>query len=79
MEKIDIVLWVVSGGFTLMLLMWHFFNSKIDKSEDNIMNRMDKFDEKVTDIDRRLCRLDGAFNNKECCMIKDDRQIKKAE
>jgi len=31
------------------------------------------------DIDRRLCRLEGAFQAKECCMIKDSRQMEKAE
>lgn len=33
----------------------------------------------IRDIDRRLCRLEGAFMNKDCCMIKSDSQIKKAE
>ena len=41
--------------------------------------KIDKLDEKVTDIDRRVCRLEGAFNNKECCMIKHSDQLKKVE
>lgn len=52
------------------LMLW--LHSRIDK-------RMDKLDEKLTDVDRRLCRLEGAFSSKECCMIKDDRQLKKVE
>ena len=108
MEKIDIVLWVMSGGFGLMLVMWHYLTSKIEATEtslnkkidcvetslnkridcvetslnkriDGIEHKIDKIDEKVTDIDRRLCRLEGAFSSKDCCMIKDDRQLKKAE
>lgn len=60
MEKIDLVLWFVGAGFsvnfTLMLLLF---------------NKLDKLDKKVTDIDRRLCQLQGAFsafwiNNSEC-------------
>lgn len=43
MEKIDLVLYILSGGFALMLVMWHSIN-----------NRIDKLDEKLTDIDRRL-------------------------
>ena len=68
MDKIDIVLWVMSGGFGLMLIMWHSLNSRMDRIE----NRLDKIDEKITDIDRRLCRLEGAFSSKECCMISHD-------
>lgn len=33
----------------------------------------------VQDLDRRLCRMEGAMTSKECCMLKDDRQLKKAE
>jgi hypothetical protein len=39
---------------------------------------IDKLDEKVTDIDRCLCRLEGAFASKDCCMIKDDQHLCKA-
>lgn len=72
MEKIDLVLWFMGAGFsvmfTMMLMMWSSINTRIDK-----------LDEKVTDIDRRLCRLEGAFSSKECCMIKDSSHMKKAE
>jgi hypothetical protein len=64
MEKIDIVLWVISGGFALMLIMWHNLNSRIEHVENSLGTRIDKLDEKVTDIDRRLCRLEGAFSSK---------------
>jgi hypothetical protein len=54
-------------------------DKKIDDLEIKLTNRIDKLDEKLTDVDRRLCRLEGAFASKDCCMIKDDRQLKKAE
>lgn len=90
MEKIDILLWIVTSGFGLMLVMWNALNKRIDSVESNLTKRIDfvessltmrieKLDEKVTDIDRRLCRLEGAFASKDCCLIKDDRQLKKAE
>lgn len=78
MEKIDIVLWVLGGGFALMLVMWHSLNKRIDGVEVSLSGRIDKLDEKLTDVDRRLCRLEGAFASKDCCVIKDDR-YKKAE
>jgi len=90
MDKLDIVLYVVTGGFALMALMWHFINAKIEKLEDfvsmeinkldnKINYKIDKLDEKLTDVDRRLCRLEGAFSSKDCCMIKEDNQMRKIE
>jgi len=68
MTEFQITLWIMSAGFGLnfglLLIIW---------------NSLSKLDEKVTDIDRRLCRLEGAFSAKECCMIKDDSKLKKAE
>jgi len=68
MTEFQITLWIMSAGFglnfRLLLIIW---------------NSLSKLDEKVTDIDRRLCRLEGAFSAKECCMIKDDSKLKKAE
>ncbi len=92
MENLDIILWVMGGGYTLifglMLVMWNSLNQKIDNiasslnerisnSEKILSARMDKLDEKMTDIDRRLCRLEGAFASKDCCMIKDERHLRK--
>ena len=68
MDKLDIILWFMGSGFsiTFMFLMV-------------IWNSLSKLDEKVTDIDRRLCRLEGAFAAKDCCMIKEDSRLRKAE
>lgn len=52
---------------------------KVDQRFDKVDLRFDKLEEKVTDIDRILCRLEGAFSSKDCCMIKDDRKLSKAE
>ena len=51
----------------------------LNKRIDGVEIRIDKLDEKITDIDLRLCRLEGAFSSKDCCMIKDERQFKKVE
>lgn len=79
MEKFDIVLWVFGVGFTftfgVVILLWNNMNQKMDRMD----HKIDKLDEKLTDVDRRLCRLEGAFASKDCCMIKDERQMRKAE
>lgn len=79
MTAMELLITIVIAGFglnfALLLVIWNSLNNRIDKLDQ----RIDKLDEKVTDIDRRLCRLEGAFSSKDCCMIKDDRQLRKAE
>ena len=75
MDKLDVILWAMTAGFTiqfgLMLLMWNSIGKLGDK--------IDKLDEKVTDIDRRLCRIEGTLSARDCCMLKEDRHVRKAE
>jgi hypothetical protein len=52
-------------------------NSLFEKLDAKIDKRCDSLDEKITDVDRRLCRLEGAFASKDCCMIKDSSLNKK--
>jgi len=42
-------------------------------------NKIEKVQNTVNDIDKRLCRLEGAFHSKECCLLKSDNQHKVAE
>lgn len=72
MEKIDVVLWAMGGGFagTWMIM---FFSLKQIREELRDMRK------DIQDIDRRLCRLEGAFASKDFCVLKNDRQGQKAE
>lgn len=68
MDKLDIMLWVISAGFailfSLMMFMWHAINSKIENVEkhidrletkmDRLETKMDKFNEKLTSIDKEV-------------------------
>lgn len=63
-------------------MFWFGYNrlcTKIDKAETGLGARMDKMQETLTDVDRRLCRLEGAFQSKDCCLLKSDSQHKTAE
>lgn len=65
MEKFDVLIWAIGGGFVGTWLVLGF-----------ICNTLGKIDEKLTDVDRRLCRLEGAFSSKECCMLYHHEQRK---
>lgn len=43
MDKIDIILWIIGGGFALMLIMWQ-----------NLMSKLDKIETKIDDVDKNL-------------------------
>ncbi len=63
-------------------MLWIFnghLSKKFDKMEQKFETRFDKLEEKVMDIDRRLCRLEGAFSSKDCCVLKNDQNLRKAE
>ena len=54
-------------------------NDKIDKLDEKLSVKIDKLDEKLMDADRRLCRLEGAFASKDCCVIKESSNRKIVE
>lgn len=73
MDSIQVLTWAIGLGFvgtwTMMGFAFSLLNKKIEGSVKSLADRMDKFDEKLTDIDRRLCRIEGAMMNKECCIL----------
>jgi hypothetical protein len=86
MEKLDILIWAIGAGFAitfaLMKMMWHDMDAKMDarflQMDSKFEGRFDKLEEKITDIDRRLWRLEGAFSAKECCILTSNKEMKKA-
>lgn len=84
MEKLDIILWAMGGGFAalfaLMGFMWSALNSKFDKIDqkfDKIDEKFDKLETKVEDIDRRLCRIEGGLASNSHCALSSHNHKKK--
>lgn len=79
MTSIEMLLTVMLAGFgmnfALMFIMWRSLNERMDSLE----KRIDRLSEVVLDIDRRLCRIEGAFSSREFCGIKNQEDVKKAE
>lgn len=73
MQQINIGNIIVMGG-----MIWFLYH-RMEKRFDKIDQRLDKMQDAINDIDRRLCRLEGAFQSKDCCMIKPTQYIKQAE
>lgn len=63
MDKIiELAMQINLGNLIVIGAMLWFLYARIEK-------KLDKMQETITDIDRRLCRLEGAFNAKECCIL----------
>lgn len=74
-----IIIALLGSLWASMIRRFEAIDKKFTDKNDGLEKKIDKLDEKLTDIDRRVCRMEGAFQNKDCCMIKDSTQLKKAE
>lgn len=59
MDKIDIILWVLSGGFGLMLVMWHFINNNFEK----IDKKLEKIDERFSPLETRIAVIESKLSD----------------
>jgi len=82
-QIMQMIMWIIGIQTTIIIAILGGFlayiNNKIEGLDQKLSNKIDSLDEKITDVDRRLCHLQGAFSQKECCMIKDERKMTKAE
>jgi hypothetical protein len=66
MESISILLWAMGIGFASLGTLMLYLHTSLSYG---VYSRIDKLDEKLTDVDRRLCRMEGAFSRQDCCML----------
>lgn len=55
------------------------FNAKIEKVESSLNAKIEPIQHAIIDINTRLYGIEMILKMKDCCMIKDERQLKKAE
>lgn len=63
-------------------MFWYFYNrldQKIEKQKNELKQEIDKLCEKVEDIDRRLCRIEGSLSTHGHCLFNQVQPDKKAE
>lgn len=74
-------LWQKTDFITVVaiwIIVWYQLKpikSDVEKTKSDIT----KIQSDIQDIDRRLCRIEGAIATKDCCMLKDERKLEKAE
>lgn len=68
MEKIDILLWIIGGGFAVTFTILMLIYKELKE------NRKD-----IHEIDKRLYGIETVLHMKDCCVLKQDQNMKRAE
>lgn len=55
------------------------FNAKLDTKLDPILESINDLDKRLNELDKRLYGIEAVLHMKECCVLKQDQQLKKAE
>jgi len=70
-------------GIGVMFILFYKVLEKrfdsIDKRFDTVYVEISLVNNDIKELRTSLNRMEGAFYSKECCMLKDESQIKKAE
>jgi len=89
----QVTMWLLGLQTTIILsvlgFMWAHFNRRFDKVDqrfekvdqrfDKVDQRFEKIESTLNDIDKQVFAVETMLHMKDCCMLKDDRQTKKAE
>lgn len=57
------------------IMIWYFYN----RLDIKIEKRFIRLEDKVEDIDRRLCRIEGSLSTQGHCLFNQEKQEKKAQ
>ncbi len=78
-QILQIMMWITGGQLTIVLAVVGFIWNNLGKKMDKIDARIDKLCEKVENIDKRLCRIEGGLSTYGHCLLNHSAQDKKAE
>ncbi len=83
MEKLDIILLVISSGFVVVFCFFKLTLNKVKisgvESKKDIHDLSEKVTDVVTDVDRLLHKIEGALSAKKCCMLKEEKKSKRSK
>jgi SMC interacting uncharacterized protein involved in chromosome segregation len=54
-------------------------NDKIDKNETKFDAKIDSIQHSINELDKRLYGIESVLHMKDCCVLKQDQNLKKAE
>ena len=60
------------------VMFWFFYN-RLDKKIDKLESRVVRIEERMSRLENDMIEVKTVLRLKECCMIKDHRNMEKAE
>lgn len=78
-QMVQMLMWAFGIQTTILIAIMGAFFSNVSKKFQHIENRIDKLCEKVEDIDRRLCRIEGSLATQGHCLFNQSKPEQKAQ
>lgn len=72
-------MWIIGIQTTVILAVMGALHASLTKKIDAIIARLDRVDNKVNELDKRIIAIETMMHMKDCCILKASDQIKKAE
>lgn len=76
---VQIGMWLLGIQTTVIMAVLGAIYTSLSKKIEKVDFKIDKIETQMNDIDKRVFAIETMLHMKDCCMLKDDRQIKKAE
>ncbi len=71
----QMIMWLIGGQTTILGFIFLFIWNHISKIEKNGVETNNR----IAEIDKRLYGIETVLHMKDCCMLKQDQNLKKAE
>ena len=89
-NTINLLTWVIGGGFTLIFALLLILYREIREVDEKLSKSISEFSQKTSesiselsqktsDIDKRLYGIETVLHMKDCCILKADQKIEKAQ
>jgi len=75
----QIIMWIIGGQTAIFGFIFLFIWNQISKLGEKLSDVDKRLNEKISDIDKRLYGIETVLHMKDCCMLKQDQNLKKAE
>lgn len=85
----EIMITTIGTGIAVVTLIYTFLRNfkadvdsrlgGMDKKLDGMTNELKEINVKLNDLDRRLYAVETVLHMKDCCVIKQDQNLKKVE
>lgn len=75
----QLVIWLIGIQTAFLSAVIAFVWNNLSKKIDKIESRIDRVEEKINHSDSRLAIIETMLHLKDCCLLKDNTQLKKVE